>query len=119
MTRQSSGGAKPPKNSVKNSASPKKFALLDLQNLRFEIDGNETNIEDCTDEQFARFIRCYVQLTGDDLDRWPLEERRDVLNFAIEQGQSPNFLPNTSPNFLVPSESQGRSASKKIDFDPL
>lgn len=107
MRKQSNGGAMPQKNSVENSVLPKKYDLLDLQSLWVMSRDGKTpvNLEDCSNEEFFHFIEQYVQLTGDDLDSWSLEERCEVLNFAIEQGISPNFLPNISPNFLAPSES--------------
>lgn len=96
MTNQSSGAPTPQKNSVKNSVSPKKYELLDLQSLWVLSNVSKTpvNLEDCSNDEFFHFIEQYVQLTGEDLETWSLEERCEVLNFAIENGQSPNFLPN-------------------------
>jgi hypothetical protein len=102
MRKQPSGGVTPQINSVKGSELPKKlpkkFALLDLQSLCFisTITGKPTNVEDASNAEFKQFISQYVQVQGEDLETWPLEERRDVLNFAVEQGQSPKFLPNLS-----------------------
>jgi hypothetical protein len=98
MQRQSSGGVMPQKNSGENSVLPKKYDLLDMQNLWVLSPGSlaPVNLEDCSNEEFFQFIEQYVQLIGDDLDSWSLEERCEVLNFAIEQGQAPNFLPNIS-----------------------
>lgn len=94
MIKQSSGELTPQKNSVENSALPNKYDLLDLQSLWVILPGSTqpVNLEDCSNEEFFHFIEQYVQLTGDDLDSWSLEERCEVLNFAIEQGQTPNFL---------------------------
>jgi hypothetical protein len=96
MQRQSSGAPTPQKNSVKNSVLPKKYDLLDLQSLWVlsPVSKTPVNLEDCSNEEFFQFIEQYVQLTGDDLDTWSLEERCEVLSFAIEQGITPNFLPN-------------------------
>lgn len=94
MRKQSSGGSMPQKNSGENSVSPKKYGLLDLQSLWFTspVSNTPVNLEDCSNDEFFHFIEKYVQLTGDDLETWSLEERCEVLNFAIENGQSPNFL---------------------------
>lgn len=104
MRKQSSGGSKPQKNSAENSGSPKKFTLLELQDLQFisPVTGKLVNVEECSDAEFSAFISLYVKVTGDDLDTWSLEDRRDVLNFAFEQGVTPKFSaqPNFSPNFL-------------------
>jgi hypothetical protein len=113
MIKPSSGETTPEKNSAGATAFPSKYDLLDLQSLWFLAPGNEQpmNLEDCSNDEFFRFIEQYVQLTGDDLDSWSLEERCEVLNFAIEQGQQPNFLLNHEPNFSAPSEGQQREES--------
>lgn len=118
MRKPSSGETTPVKNSAENSAFPNKYDLLDLQGLWFLPPGSETptNLEDCSNEQFFHFIEQYVQLTGDDLDSWSLEERCEVLNFAIAEGQSPKFLPTHSPNFLASSESQQREESHASQY---
>jgi hypothetical protein len=106
MKKQSSGETKPENNSAQISGSlkesPKNLTLLDLRDLWFTspITGKPTNVEDASSAEFFQFISWYVQAEGEDLDTWSLEDRRDVLNFSVEQGQSPNFLPNSSPNFL-------------------
>lgn len=94
MQKPSSGAMMPLRNSAKGSASPKKFGLLDLKETWFlsPITGARVNVEDVTDTEFFQFIRQYVNVEGEDLETWSLEERRDVLNFALEHGHKPNFL---------------------------
>ncbi|GCE49184.1 hypothetical protein EI42_06013 [Thermosporothrix hazakensis] len=98
MPKQSSGALKPKNNSVKNSDSPKKqpkkYTLLDLADLWFTLPDTDkrTNVESCSDAEFYQFISQYVRVEGDAPERWSLEERRDVLNFALENSVQLNFL---------------------------
>jgi len=63
-----------------------KFSLVDLPKILFdsEPEGEETNTDDCSDETFTEFVSRYLVLAGADIDVWPLEDRRDVLNFISD-----------------------------------
>lgn len=62
--------------------SKKQLNLLDLKGTWFHVDGKRINVEDASDAEFDQFIRQHVQVC------WSLEERRDSLNLALEQGQT-------------------------------
>lgn len=116
MTRPSSGGAKLAKNSEENSESPKKLpkkmTLLDLVDLSFisPISDKRVNVEECSDAEFGAFISQYVQVQGEDLETWSLEDRRDVINFALENSAALNIL----PNFFEVSDSQEGETNKSL-----
>ena len=79
MPRRASGETRSQKNQTKNQ----RLTLLDLKETFFRTkDGKQVNVEDATDAEFDAFIRQHVQIG------WSLEERRDALNLAFEQGKS-------------------------------
>jgi len=58
--------------------------LPDLPDYRLGVDG-ELNGFDATDSQFLHFVESLVPLTGENLDHWTWEERRDFLNWCLDE----------------------------------
>jgi len=75
MPRLASGARKSAEKSKKNQM----LTLLDLGQKWFRLGDRVVNAETATDAEFDAFIRQFVQVG------WSLEDRRDALNFAMEQ----------------------------------
>ena len=77
------------KNSEKIQQDPKfHLELRDLRSFQLGEEG-EMNARYATDTQFLNFIKTLVPLEaedGADLEHWTVEERRDFLNWAIDEG---------------------------------
>jgi hypothetical protein len=58
--------------------------LPDLPDYRLGVEG-ELNGFDATDSQFLQFVQSRVPLTGENLDHWTWEERRDFLNWCLDE----------------------------------
>lgn len=60
----------------------KKFKLLDLHRLTFQLEGQEPvlNVETATPEQFNAFASEMADIEDVDVKVWPLEVRRDFVN---------------------------------------
>ena len=58
--------------------------LPDLPEYRLGADG-DLNGFDATDIEFLNFVQSLVPLTGEDLDHWTWEERRDFLNWCLDE----------------------------------
>jgi hypothetical protein len=74
------------------SDTVKELTLLDLMDLSFRSeDGQLTNCDDCTAEEFREFIAgCVVLPENVNLDA--LADRRDILNFILSgPGPKPQF----------------------------
>lgn len=69
-------------NTSAKSAKTKKFNLLDLHRLTFNLEGQEQalDIETCTPEQFNAFASEVADVEDVDVNVWPLEVRRDFVN---------------------------------------
>jgi hypothetical protein len=61
-----------------------RLRLPDLPDYRLGVDG-ELNGFDATDSQFLHFVQSLVPLTGENLDHWTWEERRDFLNWCLDE----------------------------------
>jgi hypothetical protein len=75
-------------NSGKKNLKQQKLTLLDLEHIKFQVDGAVFDAESAPDEVFEAFIRQYVNIG------YSLEKRCEMLNFAISQGVA----------FLMPAE---------------
>jgi hypothetical protein len=72
-----------PNTSVKEKqAKTKKFSLLDLHRLTFNLEGVEQtlNVETASPSQFNVFASEMADVEDVDVNVWPLEVRRDFVN---------------------------------------
>jgi hypothetical protein len=78
-----------PQTNTEDGKPNLKFSLVDLPKILFdsEPEGEEVNADDCSDEEFKEFISRYLIVVGPDADKWPLEDRRDALNFLLGSHQ--------------------------------
>jgi len=60
----------------------RRFKLLDLHRLTFNLEGLEQvcDAETCTPEQFQAFAEAFADVEDVDTTVWPLEVRRDLVN---------------------------------------
>ena len=58
--------------------------LPDLPDFKLGTDG-DLNAFDATDSEFLNFVQSLVPLTGDNTDHWTWEERRDFLNWCLDE----------------------------------
>jgi hypothetical protein len=80
---------------VSGETSSRSVTLVELKALSFlsPVSGLAVNCDECTDIEFRMFVSRCVDLQGEGLDTWTLEERRDVLNFIFSNnGPQPEFL---------------------------
>ena len=61
-----------------------RLRLPDLPEYRLGVEG-DLNGFDATDAEFLEFIQSLVPLTGEGLDHWTWEERRDFLNWCLDE----------------------------------
>lgn len=83
MAKRNSGGQR-------SERRRQQVTLLDLKELLFHLDGKTLNVEDATDEEFDRFIRQHITIG------WSLEDRRDAINLALEQGKTLGIMSDVS-----------------------
>jgi hypothetical protein len=71
-----------PRTLEKGSQAKRKYTLSDLNRLTFQLEGVEQtlDVETCTPEQFNVFISEMVEVEDVDVNVWPLEVRRDLVN---------------------------------------
>ena len=72
-------------NGEKNGQPNKRLRLPDLPEYRLGVEG-DLNGFDATDSEFLHFVQSLVPVTGENLDHWTWEERRDFLNWCIDEG---------------------------------
>jgi hypothetical protein len=58
--------------------------LPDLPDVRLGVEG-DLNGFDASDSEFLQFVQSLVPLTGDNLEHWTWEERRDFLNWCLDE----------------------------------
>jgi hypothetical protein len=61
-----------------------RLRLPDLPDFRLGIEG-DLNAFDATDSEFLQFVQSLVPVTGEHLDHWTWEERRDFLNWCLDE----------------------------------
>jgi hypothetical protein len=71
-------------NGEQNGTPVTHLRLPDLPDFKLGIDG-DLNGFDATDSEFLQFVQSLVPLTGDNLDHWTWEERRDFLNWCLDE----------------------------------
>jgi hypothetical protein len=69
----------------KNGQPTVRLRLPDLPEYRLGAEG-DLNGFDATDAEFLQFVQSLVPVTGEHLDHWTWEERRDFLNWCIDEG---------------------------------
>jgi hypothetical protein len=69
---------------AKHGQPIKRLRLPDLPEYRLGPAG-ELNGFDATDAEFLQFVHTLVPLTGDNLEQWTWEERRDFLNWCLDE----------------------------------
>ncbi len=68
---------------AKNGTPDTHLRLPDLPDYKLGEEG-DLNGFDATDIEFLNFAQTLVPLTGDGLDHWTWEERRDFLNWCLD-----------------------------------
>jgi hypothetical protein len=58
--------------------------LPDLPDFKLGVEG-DLNGFDATDSEFLQFVQSLVPLTGENLEHWTWEERRDFLNWCLDE----------------------------------
>jgi hypothetical protein len=71
-------------NGKQNGTPARRLRLPDLPDFRLGIEG-DLNGFDATDSEFLQFVQSLVPLTGEQLDHWTWEERRDFLNWCLDE----------------------------------
>ena len=67
-----------------NGTQTTRLRLPDLPEFRLGADG-DLNAFDATDIEFLNFVQTLVPLTGENTDKWTWEERRDFLNWCLDE----------------------------------
>ena len=78
-------------NTSGKPAKEKRFRLVDLHRLIFELgDGEQFDVETAPAEQFNIFASAVADVEDVDVNVWPLEVRRDFVNnlwqFCLTEG---------------------------------
>ncbi len=81
-----------------------RLRLPDLPDFRLGIEG-DLNSFDAMDSEFLQFVQSLVPLTGEHLDHWTWEERRDFLNWCLDEQ-----ILTIQDGRLVPVEEQAVTA---------
>jgi len=68
----------------KNGQPALRLRLPDLPDYKLGDEG-DINGFDATDIEFLNFVQTLVPLTGENLDHWTWEERRDFLNWCLDE----------------------------------
>ena len=93
-------------NGEKNGQPNMRLRLPDLPEYRLGVEG-DLNGFDATDAEFLEFIQSLVPLTGEGLDHWTWEERRDFLNWCLDEHvltiADRRLVPNEDPEEGTPT----------------
>jgi hypothetical protein len=85
--------------------SGKRLRLPDLPDYKLGTNG-EVNPFDATDSEFLQFVQTLVPLDGEGLDHWTWMERRDFLNWCLDEQvlviQDGRLVPNEEQRATVP-----------------
>ena len=94
-----------PQTIVDGEQSGKRLRLPDLPDYILGTDG-EINPFDATDSEFLQFVHTLVPLDGEGLDHWTWMERRDFLNWCLDEQvlviQDGRLVPNQEQGATVP-----------------
>jgi hypothetical protein len=72
------------RNKTKEEPRRRYISLVDLPDFRLGEEG-DVNGFDATDSEFLHFVQTLVPVTGENLDHWTWEERRDFLNWCLDE----------------------------------
>ena len=94
-----------PQTIVGGEQSGKRLRLPDLPDYTLGIDG-EINPFDATDSEFLQFVHTLVPFDGEGLDHWTWMERRDFLNWCLDEQvlliQDGRLVPNQEQRATAP-----------------
>ena len=94
-----------PQTIVHGEQSGKRLRLPYLPDYTLGTDG-EINPFDATDSEFLQFVHTLVPLDGEGLDHWTWMERRDFLNWCLDEQvlviQDGRLVPNQEQGATVP-----------------
>ena len=90
-----------PQTIVHGEQSGKRLRLPDLPDYTLGTEG-EINPFDATDSEFLQFVHTLVPLDGEGLDHWTWMERRDFLNWCLDEQ-----VLVIQDGRLVPNQEQG------------
>jgi hypothetical protein len=71
-------------NGEQSGKQTTRLRLPDLPDLKLGTEG-DLNGFDATDSEFLHFVQSLVPLTGEQTDHWTWEERRDFLNWCLDE----------------------------------
>jgi hypothetical protein len=71
-------------NGEPNGTPVTHLRLPDLPDYKLGVDG-DLNGFDATDLEFLNFVQSLVPLTGEQTEHWTWEERRDFLNWCLDE----------------------------------
>ena len=91
--------------------SGKRLRLPDLPDYKLGGEG-ELNPFNATDSEFLQFVQTLVPLEGEGLDQWTWMERRDFLNWCLDEG-----VLTIQNGRLVPAEESVPTAPLTQDTD--
>ena len=96
--------------------------LPDLPDFKLGVEG-DLNGFDATDSEFLQFVQSLVPLTGENLEHWTWEERRDFLNWCLDEQvltiQDGRLVPveETIPTVSLTNETEGDAPVSVEDPD--
>ena len=109
-------------NGEKNGQPNMRLRLPDLPEYRLGVEG-DLNGFDATDAEFLEFMQSLVPLTGEGLDHWTWEERRDFLNWCLDEQvltiQDGRLVPveETMPTAPLTSDTDGDAPGSAEDVE--
>jgi hypothetical protein len=98
--------------------------LPDLPDFKLGVEG-DLNGFDASDSEFLQFVQSLVPLTGENLDHWTWEERRDFLNWCLDeqvltiQDGRLVLVEETIPTTPLTSDTEGDASSSAEDVEFL
>jgi hypothetical protein len=98
--------------------------LPDLPDFKLGVEG-DLNGFDASDSEFLQFVQSLVPLTGENLEHWTWEERRDFLNWCLDEQvltiQNGRLVPveETMPTVPLNNGTQGDApgSSEAVDVE--
>jgi hypothetical protein len=96
--------------------------LPDLPDFKLGVEG-DLNGFDATDSEFLQFVQSLVPVTGENVDHWTWEERRDFLNWCLDEQvltiQGGRLVPveETIPTAPLTSDTEGDTHRSSEDVE--
>lgn len=109
-------------NGEQHGAQNTRLRLPDLPEYRLGVDG-DLNAFDATNSEFLHFVQTLVPLTGENTDTWTWEERRDFLNWCLDEQvltiQDGRLVPveETMPTAPLTSDTDGDVPESAEEFE--